>query len=318
MKDKRIILIGAGNVAHHLAPALLKAGLNLCQIYSRSIESARELGRKTGITYTADLFGIYPDGDIYIFCVSDDALLSLFKSIRINKEAIILHTSGSLPMDIFKPYVTYYGVLYPLQTFTKKRDLDFKEIPLCIEASNPEVLEVLRGLTRLLSVRVEEISSEKRKTLHLAAVFANNFVNHLYGIAGQILEQEGLDFSLLRPLIFETAHKVMLITPETSEERIREIDNHTEGFIYMVSSAAITGAQKDFNEQKQAYFKRIEAMQLKNPRMIGFGISNRQTYEAAASHAAGCIIGSKFVTLLKEENGDAAKAVDRLQEALRQ
>ena len=81
MKDKRIILIGAGNVAHHLAPALLKAGLNLCQIYSRSIESARELGRKTGITYTADLFGIYPDGDIYIFCVSDDALLSLFKSI---------------------------------------------------------------------------------------------------------------------------------------------------------------------------------------------------------------------------------------------
>lgn len=111
---------------------------------------------------------------------------------------------------------------------------------------------------------------------------------------------------------------IMLITPETSEERIREIDNHTEGFIYMVSSAAITGAQKDFNEQKQAYFKRIEAMQLKNPRMIGFGISNRQTYEAAASHAAGCIIGSKFVTLLKEENGDAAKAVDRLQEALRQ
>ena len=86
----------------------------------------------------------------------------------------------------------------------------------------------------------------------------------------------------------------------------------------MVSSAAITGAQKDFNEQKQAYFKRIEAMQLKNPRMIGFGISNRQTYEAAASHAAGCIIGSKFVTLLKEENGDAAKAVDLLQEALRQ
>ena len=111
---------------------------------------------------------------------------------------------------------------------------------------------------------------------------------------------------------------IMLITPETSEERIREIDNHTEGFIYMVSSAAITGAQKDFNEQKQAYFKRIEAMQLKNPRMIGFGISNRQTYEAAASHAAGCIIGSKFVTLLKEENGDAAKAVNRLQEALRQ
>lgn len=110
---------------------------------------------------------------------------------------------------------------------------------------------------------------------------------------------------------------IMLITPETSEERIRQIDRHTDGFIYMVSSAAITGAQKDFNEQKQAYFKRIEAMNLQHPRMIGFGISNRQTYEAAVSHAAGCITGSKFVTLLEEEQGDAGKAVDRLLEALK-
>lgn len=109
-------------------------------------------------------------------------------------------------MDIFKPYVTYYGVLYPLQTFTKKRDLDFKEIPLCIELRIGGSGSA-RGLTRLLSVRVEEISSEKRKTLHLAAVFANNFVNHLYGIAGQILEQEGLDFSLLRPLILKRLTK---------------------------------------------------------------------------------------------------------------
>lgn len=110
---------------------------------------------------------------------------------------------------------------------------------------------------------------------------------------------------------------IMLITPETSEERIRQIDQHTDGFIYMVSSAAITGAQKDFNEQKQAYFRRIEAMNLKHPRMIGFGISNHQTYEAAASHAAGCIIGSKFVTLLEEEHGDTEKAVDRLLETLK-
>ena len=110
----------------------------------------------------------------------------------------------------------------------------------------------------------------------------------------------------------------MLITPETSEERIRQIDEHTDGFIYMVSSAAITGAQKNFNEQKQAYFKRIDGMNLRNPRMIGFGISNRQTFEAASSYAAGCIIGSKFITLLEEEKGDAAKAADRLLDALRQ
>lgn len=217
MKNKRVVLIGAGNVAHHLAPALLKAGVNLCQIYSRSIESARELGRKTGITYTADIFAVYPDCDIYIFCVSDDALLSLFKSIRINKEALILHTSGSLPLSIFQPFVKRYGVLYPLQTFTKRRDLEFQEIPLCVEGSNTEALQEVRELAGLLSVRIEEISSEKRKYLHLAAVFANNFVNYLYGISGKILEKEGLDFNLLRPLIFETAHKVMLISPENAQ-----------------------------------------------------------------------------------------------------
>lgn len=108
---------------------------------------------------------------------------------------------------------------------------------------------------------------------------------------------------------------IMLITPETSEERIRFIDDHTDGFIYMVSSAAITGAQKSFNEQKQEYFRRINAMQLRNPRMIGFGISNKQTLESAQANAAGAIIGSKFVTLLSEE-GNADRALDRLFKAL--
>ena len=109
---------------------------------------------------------------------------------------------------------------------------------------------------------------------------------------------------------------IMLITPETSDERIRFIDEHTDGFIYMVSSAAITGAQREFDEKKQAYFRRIDQMQLRNPRMIGFGISNRQTLEAAQQNATGAIIGSKFVTLLDEAAGDADQALDRLFEAL--
>lgn len=109
---------------------------------------------------------------------------------------------------------------------------------------------------------------------------------------------------------------IMLITPETSDERIRFIDEHTDGFIYMVSSAAITGAQKEFNDAKQAYFSRINSMNLRNPRMIGFGISNKQTLNAAQSNAAGAIIGSKFVSLL-EETKDAAKAMDMLLEALK-
>jgi tryptophan synthase alpha chain len=109
---------------------------------------------------------------------------------------------------------------------------------------------------------------------------------------------------------------IMLITPETSDERIRFIDEHTDGFIYMVSSAATTGAQKSFDDQKQEYFRRINAMNLRNPRMIGFGISNAQTLKAAQDNAAGAIIGSKFVTLLSESNGDANTALDRLYDAL--
>ncbi|MBQ8486001.1 MAG: tryptophan synthase subunit alpha [Bacteroidaceae bacterium] len=105
---------------------------------------------------------------------------------------------------------------------------------------------------------------------------------------------------------------IMLITPETSEERIRLIDNNTNGFIYMVSSASITGAQKNFDEQKQEYFHRIHKMNLQNPRMIGFGISNAQTFKAAQDNAAGAIIGSKFVSLLNESNGDADAALNTL------
>ena len=109
---------------------------------------------------------------------------------------------------------------------------------------------------------------------------------------------------------------IMLITPETSEERIRFIDEHTDGFIYMVSSAATTGAQQSFNDEKQAYFNRVHAMKLRNPLMIGFGISNKQTLDAAHANAQGAIIGSKFVQLLDEANGDAEKAMEKLNDCL--
>ena len=105
---------------------------------------------------------------------------------------------------------------------------------------------------------------------------------------------------------------IMMITPETSEERVRFIDEHTDGFIYMVSSASITGAQKSFDDAKLEYFRRIDSMKLRNPRMIGFGISNKQTLESAQANAAGAIIGSKFVTLLNESNGDTKLAINNL------
>mgnify|MGYP002626258027 CR=1 FL=1 len=141
------------------------------------------------------------------------------------------------------------------------------------------------------------------------------------GVSGMIIPD--LPFKDYQELVKPIADKydlrvIMLITPETSEDRIRFIDHNTDGFIYMVSSAAITGAQKSFDEAKQEYFRRIDAMHLRNPRMIGFGISNRQTLQAAQDNAAGAIIGSKFVTLLSEANGNADQALDRLFEALQQ
>lgn len=139
------------------------------------------------------------------------------------------------------------------------------------------------------------------------------------GVSGAIIPD--LPFADYQNIVKPIADKydlriIMLITPETSEERIRFIDDNTEGFIYMVSSAAITGAQSNFDEQKQEYFRRINQMNLRNPRMIGFGISNQQTLKMAQDNAAGAIIGSKFVSLLNETQGDAQKALDKLFEVL--
>ena len=139
------------------------------------------------------------------------------------------------------------------------------------------------------------------------------------GISGMIIPDLPFDDyqNIVKPIADRYDLRViMLITPETSDERIRFIDQNTDGFIYMVSSAAITGAQQSFDDAKQAYFRRIDQMNLRNPRMIGFGISNRQTLKAAQDNAAGAIIGSKFVTLLNDTNGDADEALNRLFAAL--
>ncbi len=140
------------------------------------------------------------------------------------------------------------------------------------------------------------------------------------GVSGAIIPDLPFDdyLNIVKPVADKYDLRIiMLITPETSEERIRFIDDNTDGFIYMVSSASITGAQKSFDDAKQEYFRRIDAMKLRNPRMIGFGISNAQTLKAAQDNAAGAIIGSKFVTLLNENEGNADAALDQLFDALK-
>ena len=213
MEQGRMILIGAGNVARHLAVALLKAGGNLCQVYSRGVESARELGRMTGAACTTEPREVIPDGDVYLFCVSDDAVVPVLESLELKGDPLLLHVSGSLPAGVFKPYSRAYGVIYPLQTFSRTRELDFREIPLFIEGNSPGTLERVMAIARELSDSPRVTCLEQRERLHLAAVFACNFPNMLYRVAGKLLEGSDVPFAALRPLILETAGKVMSLSP---------------------------------------------------------------------------------------------------------
>ncbi len=182
---------------------------------------------------------------------------------------------------------------------------------------------------RLLFEQLRDIRKDVRIPLILMG-YLNPIMKFGFESFCRRCEECGIDGVIIPDLPFKDylanyksiaeAHNVkviMLITPETSEARVREIDAHTDGFIYMVSSAATTGAQHDFDSQKQAYFKKIKDLHLRNPRMVGFGISNKQTFNAACANSSGAIIGSRFVTLLNENQGDAEKAIMQLKADLR-
>lgn len=182
---------------------------------------------------------------------------------------------------------------------------------------------------RLLFEQLRDIRKDVRIPLILMG-YLNPIMKFGFESFCRRCEECGIDGVIIPDLPFKDylanyksiaeAHNVkviMLITPETSEARVREIDANTDGFIYMVSSAATTGAQHDFDSQKQAYFKKIEDLHLRNPRMVGFGISNKQTFNAACANSSGAIIGSRFVTLLNENQGDAEKAIMQLKADLR-
>ncbi|MGE5394718.1 MAG: Rossmann-like and DUF2520 domain-containing protein [Candidatus Saccharibacteria bacterium] len=209
----RIVFIGAGNLATQLALALSEKGVRIQQVYSRTVESAQRLAQKVNADFTNDLSLVLKDAGMYIIAVKDAAIEQVVKGMDIQAGSVIVHTAGSIPMDILSGLTINYGVFYPLQTFSVDRKADFSTIPLCLEASNPALLAQLYQLAQRISSSIHMISSQERKTLHLAAVFANNFVNHLYWAAGEILQQSGLDFDLLKPLIRETAEKVQTMTP---------------------------------------------------------------------------------------------------------
>ena len=213
---QNIVLVGAGNVATHLGLAIQKTGRQVVQVYSRTEENARLLSEKLQADFSVDLKTIYPDADIYIVSVTDDAIGEITNSLRLNGK-IIVHSSGSVSMDVLRNCSDNFGVIYPLQTFSKTREIDLSKVPLCIEANSKENLQLLEHFVKDLSQKVVEVDSEKRKILHLAAVFASNFPNFMFTIADKILTENKLDFDLLRPLILETALKVQQMNPEKAQ-----------------------------------------------------------------------------------------------------
>lgn len=211
----RICLLGAGNVAVHLGKHLQAAGYTLVQVYSRTESSARSLAQALGCAYTNDLLSLSV-ADYYLCALKDEALPQVLKQIP-SFPGLWLHTSGSLGLEVFEPYTRRCGVLYPLQTFSKQRELNLKEVPFFIESFSPELLYDIRSMAEKLSEKVYELDSAKRRYLHLAAVFACNFSNHLYALAAEILQEQGLSFDLLLPLIDETAGKVHEKTPKEAQ-----------------------------------------------------------------------------------------------------
>jgi len=206
------VFIGAGNLATHLSLALLKAGNSILQVYSRTESSAIELAEKLGASYTISPAEINSNGDVYFVALKDSAFVEVLSQIDFQHK-LVVHCSGSLPLSEIEKYSDNIGVFYPLQTFSKNRKVNFFEIPVFIEANSEENKRILVQIGKQIADSVSILNSEKRKFLHIAAVFSCNFVNHFYTLSAEILKEKEIPFDVLKPLIRETAAKVQEMEP---------------------------------------------------------------------------------------------------------
>lgn len=210
--QQKIVLIGAGNMGYHLGYQLYKCNAGLCQIYSRTREKARRLSEKTDhIPYVTNLEDIRNDADLYIVAVKDDAIIEVAQQLEVPGASgkLIVHTSGVTSSDVFAPWFSRYGAFYPFQSFSIDRKLSFSGVPICYYANKEQDAFFLKSLGEQLNCKTYHINDRERAILHVNGVFVNNFPNYLYQISWDITEKEGIPFELLRPLILETAQKVM-------------------------------------------------------------------------------------------------------------
>ncbi len=208
------MIAGAGNLATCLGVALKKAGMGPVAVWSRSSRSAQALAARLDCEGTTGIESL-PDADIVITAVSDDALPEVAKSVASRfPDSVVVHTAGSVPMEIWKNTVArQYGVFYPMQTFSKTKEVDFSKVGIFVDGSSEDVCARLESLARILSPLVYRINDEQRGYLHIAAVFACNFANAMYSISAELLEKQGLPFEIMLPLIDETAAKIHSLSP---------------------------------------------------------------------------------------------------------
>ncbi len=214
----RIVLIGAGRLATNLGLTLLGAGHEIICVNSRTMMSAKALSDKIGGRPVDRAEDLPMEADAYIISVKDSVLADVIPAVTKGRETqVFMHTAGSMPMEMFKGMAHHYGVFYPMQSFSKERPVDFAEIPTFVEANDERAMEVIKHLAESVTERVYELSSDDRQYLHLAAVFACNFTNHCYAMAAEILEERGMSFDVMLPLIDETARKVHQLRPQEAQ-----------------------------------------------------------------------------------------------------
>ncbi len=219
MTSTSVAFIGSGNLAWHLAAALDNTEFAVREVYSRNPAHAGQLvERLYGADVKATLDFSTSNCRIFILAVSDDALQDVVREIVLPEESILLHTSGSQPIDVLRYAATpHIGVLYPLQTFTRDVAVDFSDIPIFVETTNPETGKIVTLIARSLSKNVVKITSPERMALHVAAVFASNFTNHMLLLAQEIMKENSLSYDWLKPLIATTITKSLQIGPENAQ-----------------------------------------------------------------------------------------------------
>ncbi len=204
---KTITIIGSGNVATHLAKALHAAGHQIVQIWSREYDHAEALANQVFAEPIDRLNLLYPTADVYILAVTDDALFDLALDLRL-RDALVLHTAGSVSLRVLQPISRKNGVIWSPQTFIRDIPMDYSQLPFCIEGSSPEVEEAIRDLLQPVSQHIFRVDTDQRQWLHLAAVMTNNFGNAINALAQDILQQHNIPFEILHPLITMTAEKI--------------------------------------------------------------------------------------------------------------